>query len=201
MATQVSIHWVGYTVLAGALAVGGWLWHDTQVRDAKQLAQVAQVKQAQAVVDQQAGLKDKQALADLAAKNAALQKQLAQAKTAKQQATLINQQTGTHIEVPEPTTPSQKPSNNATLPQSDLPILAKRTVDFEAAQNQVAADEIQIAEDKDQIAVRDTRIEAQDKEITTLQGGSHLKRFFTATKHVAIGVAAGVVIGYLAHGK
>jgi hypothetical protein len=77
---------------------------------------------------------------------------------------------------------------------ADVQVIAKQTVDFQEAENQVAADQLVIKSQDLQLTARDTTIADQNKEITILKGGSHWKRFWAATKHVAIGVAIGVAV-------
>ena len=76
-----------------------------------------------------------------------------------------------------------------------------KTIDFKEAQNQVATDQLVIAAKDQQIEARDTTIKDQGQEITALKGGSHWKRFWTATKHVAIGVAIGIAVDEAAKKK
>lgn len=201
-ATPNKIHWILYPVLAAVVLLPVWLWHDTQVRDAALIQTVASAKATQATVDKQANADISQANQDLQKQNADLQASLQKARTTAQQVALINQQAGTHLQV-QPVTPSadHQADNPSQLTQpvvtaspEDVQAIAKQTIDFKEAQNQVATDPLVIAAKDQQIEARDTTIKDQGQEITALKGGSHWKRFWTATKHVAIGVAIGIAI-------
>jgi hypothetical protein len=191
------IHWILYPALGAVVLLLLWAWHDTQVRDAALVQAVATAKTSQATADKQATGDIAQATQNLQKQNTDLQNSLQKAKTTAQQIALINQQAGTHLQVqaqpptPQATDPSQP---SVVITPVDVQTIAKQTVDFKEAQNQVAADKIVIASKDVQIEARDTTIAAQTKEITTLKGGSHLKRFLTATKHIVIGAVIGVAI-------
>jgi len=201
-ATSNKIHWILYPVLAAVVLLLVWLWHDTQVRDAALIQTVASAKVTQAAVDKQANATITQTNQDLQKQNAGLQASLQKAKTTAQQVALINQRVGTHLQVQPgaPNTdhqadnPSQLTQPVVTVSPEDVQSIAKQTIDFTEAQNQVAADKVVIAAKDQQIEARDTTIKDQGQEITALKGGSHWKRFWTATKHVAIGVAIGVAV-------
>lgn len=186
------LHALNYLLLGAVVLFLVWLWHDTKIHDAAALQAVAQAKASQASEDREAQAATQAANANLQKQNTALQKQLSAAKTAAQQAQLVNTQDGTHILVPTetPTLQSENPSQ-ATLPLTDLPILAKDSTDCSEAQNQVEADKVQFAADKTQISSRDKTIADQGVEITTLQGGSHWKRFVKAMEYVGIGIVIG----------
>ncbi len=207
-ATSNKIHWILYPVLAAVVLLLVWLWHDTQVRDAALIQTVASAKATQATVDKQANADISQANQDLQKQNADLQASLQKAKTTAQQVALINQQAGTHLQV-QPVAPSadhqaDNPSQSTplfglmqpvmTFSPEDVQSIAKQTIDFKEAQNQGATDQLVIAAKDQQIEARDTTIKDQGQEITALKGGSHWKRFWTATKHVAIGVAIGIAV-------
>ena len=201
-ATSNKIHWILYPVLAAVVLLLVWLWHDTQVRDAALIQTVASAKVTQAAVDKQANATITQTNQDLQKQNADLQASLQKAKTTAQQVALINQQAGTHLQVQPvaPSTdhqadnPSQSTQPVVTVSPEDVQSIAKQTIDFKEAQNQVAIDQLVIAAKDQQIEARDTTIKDQGQEITALKGGSHWKRFWTATKHVAIGVAIGIAV-------
>jgi hypothetical protein len=202
IATSNKIHWILYPVLAAVVLLLVWLWHDTQVRDAALLQTVASAKVTQATVDKQANATISQTNQDLQKQNADLQASLQKAKTTAQQVALINQQAGTHLQVQpvapsadhQATNPSQSTQPVVIISPEDVKEIAKQTVDFKEAQNQVGVDQLIIAAKDQQIGARDTTIKAQGQEITTLKGGSHWKRFWTATKHVAVGVVIGIAI-------
>ena len=211
MATTVtiptpSIHWVLYPLLIGGLVFGLWLWHDTKIKDAATLKEVAAAKTAVVASDHSATAVETTAQQDLQKQNAALETQLAKAKTLAQQIALLNQQLNTHVAIqasppPESGQPPQavNPSPVVVIPAAELPELTKQAVDFKEAQNQIAVDKLSLAAKDQQIASRDEFIRTQNIEITQLKGGSHLKRFLKATEYVVIGVAAGTITGYAIH--
>ena len=204
--TQSSkIHWILYPVLAAVILLLIWLWHDTQVHDAALVQAVATARSNQAAVDKQVNADISQADQTLQKQNADLQASLQKAKTTAQQVALINEQTGTHLQeeatTPQATNPSQLTPPVVTVSPEDVQTIAKQTVDFKEAENQVATDQLILAAKDQQIRVQSTTIQDQTQEITALKGGSRWKRFLTASKHVAIGVAIGVVIDEVARKK
>jgi hypothetical protein len=191
-------HWLLYPLLIAALWGAIWLWRDTSNRDLVALKQAVETaKQAQVMGDKQSLDADRIAQATLAMKNLQLQKQLTAAKTVQQQVAVINQNEGTKIDVPPVDTPPDAP---VPVSQPDLKQLEVKSVECAEDANQVAADQIQIAGDKTQIDSRDAELKAQVAEIKSLKG-THLKRFFSAAKHVGIGVGIGVVTGILIEKK
>jgi multidrug efflux pump subunit AcrA (membrane-fusion protein) len=209
MATTVTvptptIHWLLYPLLVGGLLFGLYLWHDTEVKDAAAIQAVAAAKTSQTTVDKQADTATASAQALLQQQNSNLQAQLAAAKTIQQQVALVNKAAGINAQV-QPNSQAQNPSSPATtipfvpsiaITQPDFTKLANEAVDCEETKNQVAADQVQIAGDKNKLDAADSVVAADDKEITVLKGGSHLKRFLTATKHVLVGAGIGAAIGY-----
>ena len=201
-ATLNKIHWILYPVLAAVVLLLVWLWHDTQVRDAALIQTVASAKATQATVDKQANADISQANQDLQKQNADLQASLQKAKTTTQQVALINQQAGTHLQAqpvtpsadPQAINPSQSTQPVVTVSPEDVQSIAKQTIDFKEALNQVATDLLVDAAKDQQIEARDTTIKDQGQEITVLKGGSHWKRFWTATKYVVIGATIGIAI-------
>lgn len=219
--STTSIHWVLYGVLSVLILFLIWLWHDTSIMDAAQVAQVVTARATQATDDKQAATSIKEANDSLQKRNTDLQSQLATAKTLNQQITLLNKEAGTHIPTPtqeqvDAYSRSLQSSlgivNGANPPGSKPLPVTEATVPIPAVDFQkIVADEVQLSEDSNQLAAdaltiqvqqkqindRDTTISDQTTEITTLKGGSHLKRFLKATEHVAIGVAVGVVVDRL----
>jgi len=193
-----------YGILIAVLCVGVDELHKYDARVDAAVKLTATAKASQATVDKQVTVTDTQATENLKKQNTVLQAQLAAAKTVAQQVALINKEDGTHLAVQTPvsldTTETQppKPENPSTpmvvIPSSELPDIAKQAIDFKEAENQIAANQIILTEDKAQIEARDNTIKDQSAEITTLKGGSKLKRFLTATKHVLIGVGIGIAV-------
>jgi hypothetical protein len=196
-----TIHWILYPVLAAVIGLVVWLWHDTQVHDAAVIQAVATAKSNQTTVDKQATVTISQADKNLQTQNEALQATLAKAKSTAQQIALINQDAGTHLSIqPAVDNSSQatNPSQGApvvTIAPEDVPVIAKQTVDFKEALNQVAADKLVIASETQELDACNSTQQAQDKEITTLKGGSHFKKFLKAAEYVAIGAGVGYVAG------
>lgn len=190
-------HLIVYSSLVAVLGLLLWLWHDTRIKDAAALKAITTDKAAQLQTAAQAVATEKAAQTELATKNAALQEQLKQAKTSAQQVALINSAAGTHLVIDTTSpTPGIIPSQPVvTLPTSDLPTLAKDTVDFQQLQNQIDADS-DILKAKDAQLTADAKtISDQGQEITILKGGSHWQQFVKAAKHVGIGVVIGTAAG------
>ena len=139
MATTITvptpnIHWFLYPLLLAGLGGVLWLWHDTQIKDTTALVAVQTAAKKQAADDAAAKQSISQNNAQAAKTDQTLHITLAQAKTPTQQAQVINQGAGTHI-APEPhqaDNPSVVPQY--VVPTTDLPILAKQTVDFQTCQ-------------------------------------------------------------------
>lgn len=189
--TPGKLHAILYTVLGAVLLFLVWLWHDTRAHDEAAMAAIASARSNQVQVDKQAADQTAAANAALKQQNATLQQQLSAAKTAEQQAQLINEAAGTHVEVPPPQSINPSHPQLATIPLTDLPLLAKDATDCEELQNQVAADKLQQAASAEQITARDKTLSADQQEIQALKGGSHWHRFLKAAKEVGIGVAIG----------
>lgn len=199
-----SIHWLLYPLLVGGLLFGLYLWHDTEVKDTVAIQAVATAKTSQTTVDKQVSLEDQNAQQTLKAKNDILQTQLAAAKTEAQQVALINKASGTNIQKAQAIIPSSPSVVSPVVPyyslsESDATKLSKQAVDFQEAENQIAADKIEIAGDAQRLSAADDTIESQNTEITALKGGSRFHRFLKGTEHVAVGVGVGIVVGYAIH--
>jgi len=210
-----TIHWLLYPLLVAGLLGTLWLWHDTRLKGAT--AQVVATAQTiQTKTDAVVTAQDKEVTANLQKQNADLSDQLLAAKNVAQQVALINKQASTHlVEIQSPlSSPQDKnPSlhvveggvwatGNAPVLEgsaADADALAKQVTSLAQCENQTAADKLELSGKDLQIGARDETIKAQEQEVVALKGGSHWKRFFTATKHILIGAAAGAAIGYALH--
>ena len=197
---QISVHWVGYGLLVVALGAILFVWRESSVNDQKIALLSAQAKTAQETTDAKAQNELRASQIDLSRKNQALQTSLSAAKSTAQKIALINSTDSTHLqlEAPGDNPPSIGQEPLVTVPVTDLATLAKQAVDLKEAQNQVAADQLALSAKQSQLEARNQVIADDKKEISTLKGGGHLKRFFTATKYVLEGAAVGGVLVYAA---